>query len=505
MKLYLILFLILLLGGFLRFYKIDLVPPGLYIDEISIGYNAYTIMKEGRDEYGKKYPLWFKAYGEYKMPLYIYASAVSMKIFGKNDFSVRFPSALAGTLSILFVFLICKALIEIEKRKILFSGEQFGLVAAFLFAITPWNLNLSRAGFEATIGLFLYLIALFFSIKFITSGKLKFIVISSIFFALTFYAYSSYRIITPVTLLGLGILIFFKYRDLIKKLILGAVIVLILSIPVMSFSLSSEGSIRFFQTSAFAEFSNKSSQEKQFIYPMIFLKNYISFYSPQFLFVSGDGFARHVNPGFGPLFRWEIIPIILGFFYLFQQNWTLLKKTVLFLLTVVPLGAAIAVPSPHVLRSLPLILPYVILASVGIIFLWNQKIGKKIIAMLTLVAVYEIFLYSHYYYHHYPRVNNYDWGSGYRQMVETTKFYKSKYDEIVIDQNLKFAPLYFKFYEEDIKYSFVPVTWNKPEEWKDKKVLYVRPFYGDVRKEKIFYNLTFNDRNKTIYGQFWEL
>ena len=48
-----ILFLILIvaIAFFLRFYKVTEVPPSLNWDEVSIAYNAYSVMKTGKDEW----------------------------------------------------------------------------------------------------------------------------------------------------------------------------------------------------------------------------------------------------------------------------------------------------------------------------------------------------------------------------------------------------------------------------------------------------------------------
>ncbi|EKD95597.1 MAG: hypothetical protein ACD_24C00433G0001, partial [uncultured bacterium] len=54
-----ILLLIVLLGGALRFYQLASVPPSLARDEVSVGYNAYSILKTGKDEYGRIFPLSF--------------------------------------------------------------------------------------------------------------------------------------------------------------------------------------------------------------------------------------------------------------------------------------------------------------------------------------------------------------------------------------------------------------------------------------------------------------
>ena len=50
-KKWIILFLILILGVFLRFWKLGQTPKGFYLDEAALGYNAYSIMETGKDEY----------------------------------------------------------------------------------------------------------------------------------------------------------------------------------------------------------------------------------------------------------------------------------------------------------------------------------------------------------------------------------------------------------------------------------------------------------------------
>ena len=138
--------LILIVAATSRFYKLGAVPTSLNADEAAIGYNAYSILKTGKDEYGRKFPLLFQSFDDFKMPVYIYLTVPSIAIFGLNDFSVRLPSALLGTLTVFVTYLLIEGL---------FASIPIGVIASFLLAISPWHLQFSRSAYEANIAVFL--------------------------------------------------------------------------------------------------------------------------------------------------------------------------------------------------------------------------------------------------------------------------------------------------------------------------------------------------------------
>ncbi|MFZ5845558.1 MAG: glycosyl transferase, partial [Patescibacteria group bacterium] len=96
-----ILTLILIIAATLRLYRLSVIPPGVNRDEASIGYTAYSLLKTGRDEYGRFLPLSFQSFGDWKLPLYIYTTTLFVKIFGLSELAVRLPSAIAGILTVL--------------------------------------------------------------------------------------------------------------------------------------------------------------------------------------------------------------------------------------------------------------------------------------------------------------------------------------------------------------------------------------------------------------------
>src|SRR3989338_9770825 len=70
-----------------RLFRIAEIPSSVYWDEASIGYNAYSIAQTGKDEWGDFLPIHFRAFGEFKLPVYIYATVPFVAVFGLTAFS----------------------------------------------------------------------------------------------------------------------------------------------------------------------------------------------------------------------------------------------------------------------------------------------------------------------------------------------------------------------------------------------------------------------------------
>lgn len=102
--------IILLLSGIiflaiiLRIPALDKFPPSLYSDEISQGYNAYSVLLTGHDEYGKYFPVSFRSFGDWKPPLQTYIMIPTIWMFGLNAWGVRLPSAIVGILTVLLTY-----------------------------------------------------------------------------------------------------------------------------------------------------------------------------------------------------------------------------------------------------------------------------------------------------------------------------------------------------------------------------------------------------------------
>ena len=100
----LILVLILILGTFLRFWRLGQVPASPDWDEAALGYNAYSLLQTGKDEYGKAWPLVIRSFDDYKPAVYVYLTILPVKFFGLNLWATRLPAAFLGALAVLVVY-----------------------------------------------------------------------------------------------------------------------------------------------------------------------------------------------------------------------------------------------------------------------------------------------------------------------------------------------------------------------------------------------------------------
>ena len=138
--------LIFSLAFFLRFYRLDHLE--LFGDELDVGYQAYSLLKTGRDYMGQKLPFYIHSFAEWRAPLLMYATAPFVGIFGLNEWGVRLPPVVFGLLDIFLLYCLVKLLTK---------NEKLALISAFILTVIPWHIHYSRTAFEATLLLALML------------------------------------------------------------------------------------------------------------------------------------------------------------------------------------------------------------------------------------------------------------------------------------------------------------------------------------------------------------
>lgn len=407
-----VLFIIIILAAILRIYSLSNVPPSASLDEASIGWNAYSILQTGRDEYGYSFPLLLRAYDDYRPALYVYTVIPFVKIFGLNALSVRIPSVIFSVITIIATYFLVN---ELFKKQKIIKSEYIAAASAFLLSISPWHIYISRLGHEVNIAFSFFVFAVLFFLK-------KRIYLSTLFFLLSFISYQSEKIFIPVMILGIFLIFKDEIMALKKKLIIALFLSLVILIPFLRASLSNDALLRFKATNIFdankSRYIDQSLQLQkaykegdilgQIIYNRRFLtfgiisEAYLSHFNPVWLFtnLSED---RHKIPSIGLLYVWALPFILMGIYFLISKKFDNKTKGFLFLwFLAAPLSSSITTENPHALRSLTFLPTWEIFASIGILsfysLLRNENFKKIFQITSVLVIILSIgFIYKQYF------------------------------------------------------------------------------------------------------------
>lgn len=431
---------IMLLAFFLRFYKLGQTPPSLMIDELSNGYNAYSILKTAKDEYGNFLPLTFKSFGDFNPALSVYALVPSIAVFGLNEFGVRFPSALLGSFTVLTTFFLVKKLT---------SNTKAAVLATFFLAISPWHLQFSRYDHEANFMLTLSLLGLALFLYALEKPKLLYL--SAITFGLALNSYHGAKIWIPLFVTAI-VLIYRTDLKKIKKVTLGGTLILIVSsFPIL---MNFENSLIRGQSVGIL----KSDKPVETL-----ISGYLDHFSPVFLFFSGDSIGRHSVSGMGQLYVFELVLIIFGLVYLVQQKTKGYRLLTLWLI-LAPIPAALATPAPHALRSITFLPLFSIIAAFGLLEILKSKyrlLSRLSLFVLLAVAIYNFATYWHLYYLHEPKLKALDWSSGYKEMVQYISQNRNNYGSIAVSDYYGHPYIFILFYSKYDPSSYQTQSQNK--------------------------------------------
>ncbi len=507
-KTILFLFTILIIAAALRLYKLGEVPISPDWDETALGYNAYSIVKTGRDEYGTFFPLTIRSFDDYKPPLYVYLTVPSVALFGLSVWSTRLPSAVMGILAVLGTYFLVKELF----RQSLFT-IHYSLLSSFLLAISPWHIQFSRVAFESNIGVTVNIWA---AAAFLAGLKKRvFLPISAMLFGIGMYAYHSERVFLPLLLTLLVVM--FRKKLFVKEnktaIIISIIIGLVFAIPLFSILFGSRGLLRLKATSSFTDQTNLLARNivqlerdqkngdflglildnRRIVYAKTIISGYLSHFNLKWLFLTSDN-PRHHAPDMGLLHFWELPFLLYGIYWVSKQR-GFMRTILIGWLLIAPIPAAPTTGLPHAVRTLVFLPVFQIFTAIGIV---NVRMKKPITVLYMLFVIFGIFYYLNMYFVHQNPENSEYWQYGYKDTVALTEKLKDKYEKVVVSTRLDQSYMFFLFYTkydpatylahggtksgsfEEVrnsfdKYEFRRIDW--PREKRDGTILYV----GDLQ------------------------
>jgi 4-amino-4-deoxy-L-arabinose transferase-like glycosyltransferase len=473
------LFIIVFVAFLIRFIGIDSIPPGVNRDEASIGYTAYSILKTGKDEYSRLFPLSFQSFGDWKLPLYIYASIPFIATMGLSEISVRLLSVLSGTGTVLLIYYLVLLLYENQfqqandkhKTKTIdkitkISVNQIALLSSLLLAISPWHIHFSRIAYEANVAVFLTIVATVCVLK--SFQKPILLIPASLFFALTFYTYHGNHVFTSLFVVGLFML-FWKKLKVHKFLIPSLVIFIILAGIIFKATLFEANTTKLSNIGLFGDPSTilykielpRLEHESSSIFARLvhnkytyaietFSRNYINSFSPDFLFIKGGNNHAHNIPDMGNLYLIDAPFLLLGLAYLFKNYRLKWVQIVLLWLIISPIAPSITKDAPHSARMFSIIPALIITIAIGM-YVFIHKITHiklKLLMISCILLLYSISATQYFdkYAFHFPRTDWQYWGIKYKVLTQHINSLPKTPQKIIITRPETSPYIFMLFY-----------------------------------------------------------
>ena len=499
----LILILIVALAFAVRVIGIDKYPVGFTQDEASFGYDAYSLLKTGKDQWGERFPLVLRSFGDFKLPLYSYLAIPTVAVFGLNEFAVRLPNAIFGGLAVIATYLMVR---EFKKE-----DRKLAILAALLLAFSPWHISLSRCAFEANLTTFFIPFGVWLYLKGLKNKKWMFV--ASLSFGLNLFSYHTARLVTPVIFLGLYIFFvglngnFFRgLKKFVGKNKLGFftfALFFAISASSIFWGAGQRGSdiIISNPTDKWAAVSDKRYEailggmpegvsrifSNKINYVLkVFTNNYLSYLSPTFLFSQGAGEATYgMIPGIGVMYFFELFFLISCLLVWAKRKRIRWLEFIFFWILVSPIPAALTKGPGYAANRVVVMIPAIqIISAYGALSLgeyFSRFKRPKFIRliyycalMLILTISFTSFLENYIY--HSPIHSSSFMQHGTRETIRYVSTIEDEYEEIRISRSVSVPQIWVAFYKKwDPKdYQRYSASWLVYEE----KVSYIDQFEG---------------------------
>ncbi|OGM19047.1 hypothetical protein A2686_04615 [Candidatus Woesebacteria bacterium RIFCSPHIGHO2_01_FULL_38_10] len=441
---------IIILGFLLRVIVLQKIPVGFTPDEASFGYDAYSLLKTGQDQWGHFLPLTLESFGDFKAPLYTYLTIPSVAIFGLTKFATRFPNALLGSAAVYITYLLVVQLLNFGFRTtgpkrylqlttyppVQTGNLRLGLVVAFLLAISPWHIMLSRGAFEANLTTFFLPLSTFLFLKGIKD--FRFLIPASITFGLNLFTYHSARLVTPLMILFLILLFRREFKLLLQRVVTNqsrrrdrfvfaledrlmrayifSVIICLIFITLVVYTFTEGAGRRVQDVSIFrgaleAQAAARLITIEGGVNPVLarlmhnkyqivakrFIDTYRQFFSVKFLFKNGAGETTYgMLPGTGVLY-WFETPFLIGFLiYILKNPREKIGVITLFWILVATIPASLTTGKGYAANRVAIMMPAIQIASAlgvtVIIDILNKRMSSNFTRIVLLLYFFIVLL-----------------------------------------------------------------------------------------------------------------
>lgn len=447
--------IMLIVAAVLRFWQLGTIPLGFHADEAAYGYNAYSILKTGRDEFGVRLPLVLKSFGDYKAAVDAYLAVPFIYLWGLKEWTVRAPSAVFGILFVILTYLLVLRL----------SGRRgLALISMGLASISPVGILLSRVQSDPLICATFFFFALYVWLVWLKKRNGASLVLLGVLVLLSFFTYTITRLFS-LPFLAVTALMYWKYYDRTARMVFGLICAGIL-ITVTGLYLSPAG-VWFSEVSVFSsknvqipleeEISDDGSSgvpllatriihNKVISYGRYLIKNYTDYLSFEFLFTQAREPLREQVPHQGVLMLADLPFLLVGIYMSFRKRLRYGIFSVLWVLSVPLVLSVASAETPNIHRFILAMIPLYLLIGLGISSVYQTirtRLRPLFVGLILLLFTANLAYDMHQLFIHQPIHASMYRNDEYKRLVLAVKKYYPSYDVIVSPQILEHILFYF--------------------------------------------------------------
>ncbi len=423
-----ILVLLFALGLGLRLYRLNLNSPPLYADETG----QYVVLQNILHHHTN--PIEFL----------INISFSFTWLFGLTPLGVRFGSAVYGSLSVILFYFLGLA---ISKGR-----QSVGLTYSLLAAVLPWGIILSRLGLTH-IGVIILFTSLHHYLYLRSRRIIDYLVCLLPLIIATIYY--------PTVLVALPFILFLVIRDILGILkkkyhlpFLGLLLIIFIAfgtfVSIRSKIFSPSGraldlaiwrdintpweidkyrSLSWNSSPSLFSFglapetlANKLVYNRVMANIQTFLRNYLSFFSSDWLFLRGDPILRHSTGQVGTFYPFLIPFMLIGIYIFFRTADAKVRNIFLIWLITSPLPAALTKDGFGYLLRVATLLPFLTyFCALGIVESFNLIRKNWQIpygAALSFIGLYSAYYFFFGYFHVYPSLSARSFEYGFKELSD---------------------------------------------------------------------------------------
>lgn len=452
--------IILAIGMLIRLIDIDKLPNAVNVDEISSGYEAYSILNYGIDRNGNFMPAFLVAWGGGQNALLTYLIIPFFKIFGPSIFSIRLPMAILGCISLCIIYSLFKKI----------GNKKIALVGLIFFAICPWHIMKSRWGLESNLFPDLILIFIYLLIKGLEEKRIWYY-LSFVIAGLSAYSYGTSYFFLPVFIIPTLYILIKKKKITLKEAILGLGITAIVAMPIILYVIVNTFNLQQINLPfvTIPKLEVNRYKEITSIFSKDFINNSISNLKEGFkvILYQNDNLPWNTLNNYGIIYMFSIIFTVIGIINEFKKNkWMDIKYNFIFNICFIVSIILMIICEPNINRINVMWIPIIYYTIIGIYIIIN--IDKSYIIPIAIIyAIFFMLFLANY------EKENFDiYGTFEGNIEDPIKYVKNiENKEIYITNQIKEPYIYVLFYNQYNPKDYIDTVeyYNKGEEFEQVK------------------------------------